>query len=559
MIENDNISTEIGDIIIFQTVPMLNVQTITSYADSVTGEVGTSRYFDREYQYSIDGGVTWSDWYNLNGANVSNILNINLLLQSDFHQLVIQFKFTRSGTDVTSELQINSISINGTNVERGSVFMVGGTSIFSETIYNNIDVINLMVNLAQKMYDFGVVPAYFTRQIEDTGFNSDAAYIDFWEAIAYFYAVILVDSKKFENVYWRRPLLCEFLTEKNIFLCDCSNIIQMQLIAQNFLTEVRVRGTEEIFKPAGYEYSIGYRNTYTLPTSYVIQPSTSVQIDGIVYPEISALPFGWTLNGDVLVANDRNTHAVLFYDATTDAYEILPTGVSIVFPTDTSNILKLYDGEYLRLICFNGQCDAFIYNNISDIFQGWCLSNASPCYQGLRPQQNKSLILAYEQQASVLDLTKYPLINAANIYIGVANNPNVVSDTMMYISSNGSPCFPGVPQQQINVSTHFTVNIVSTTLQVSGLIKLTNLLTLDEFDTPVTLGGGQNIFTIDTDINPAQYSVELIFEHSGTMISEVTDDAGIDIFESDTTGNIDLLYSLNNVGSPLILVNLNFS
>ncbi|HSY76362.1 MAG TPA: hypothetical protein VK890_05870, partial [Bacteroidia bacterium] len=212
-----------------------------------------------------------------------------------------------------------------------------------------------------------------------------------------------------------------------------------------------------------------------------------------------------------------------------------------------------------RLICYNVTCDEFLYNNVSDIFSGWCLSNSSPCYQGLRPQRNMSILKAYEQQASVLDLTKYPLINGSRIYIGVANNPYGVSDNVMYISSDGNPCLPGIPALQTNISDHFTANIVSNALTVSGVIIVTNLATLDVFEVPITLSGGNNNFTIDTDLVPAQYSVELNFAHSGTMVAEITDGAAIDYFITDTTGTVDLVYALNNVGGTTIIVNLTFS
>jgi hypothetical protein len=556
MILNDNIATQIGDCIYFQTVPMLNMQTVTAYSDSVTGEIGTSRYFDREFQYSLDGGITFSGWANLNGSNSTNITQINLLLTSNFHQLVILFKFTRVGTDNTGQLQINSISINGTNVDRGSVFLVSGKSIFKDTVFNNINVLNLMINLSAKMYELGIVPAYLTRKEEESGFMSDEAYIDFWQTIAYFYSVLTIDSIKFENVYWRRPLLCEFLNEKNIFLCDCTDMVQMQLIAQNFYTEIRVRGTEEIFKSKGYEYNVGYRNSYNLPTSYVIQPSSGVQIDGIIYKEIYTLPFGWTVQGTALVAADKNYHQVLFFDG--QGFTIPPAGKSIIFPTIESKILKQYNGEYLRLICFNNQCDEFIFSNVSDIFIGWCMGHASPLYRGLRPQLSTSLIKAYEKQENVQDLNKYPLINSANIYIGIANNPNGVSDTVMYISSDGSPCLAAVIPLLTNVSKHLNVNISSSTISVDGLIKLTNLLTLDEFDIPITTNGIAT-FSINTDLTPARYSVELIFTHTGTMVSSVNDGAALEYDFVDVTGTMDQLYSLTNVGSDIININVNFS
>lgn len=537
---------------------MLNIQTIINYSDNTTGETSI-RTFSRNFQYSLDGGVTFSDWYNLDGINASNITNINTYLQSDFHQLVIRFKYTRTGTDNTGELQINSISVNGTNIDRGSVFIVSAKGLFADTVYNNINVMMLMINLAQKMYENGIVPAYITRQEQENGFMSDQAYIDFWEAIAYFYAIISIDSIKFENIYWNRPLICEFLTEKNVFLCDCTNIIEMQLIAQNFYTEMRVRGTEEIFKPQGYQYNIGYRNTYSLPVSYVIQPSTGVQIDGIVYTEVSDLPFGWTVQGGtVLISSDRNYHQVLFFNNSTSNYDIPSGNQSIVFPTSNSGILKPYDGEYLRLICYSNLCDEFIYNVVPEIFQGWCLSNASPCYQGLRPQYGRGLVKGYEFQADVQDLTKYPLINPSQIFIGIAENPLGIQDTVMYISADGSPCFTNVIPQLLNVSTYLNVNITSSVSQVDGVIKMTNLLTLDEFDIPISLGGQPN-FSINTGLVPARYSVELIFTHNGQMVGDVDDGAALLLPFVDLTGNIDQLYNLNNVGSNVINININFS
>lgn len=557
MITNDNIVSEIGDIIIFDSTPMLNIRSIINYSDNITGETSI-RTFQRDFQYSLDGGVTFSDWYNLNGANVTNITNINTYLTTNFHQLVIRFKYTRTGTDNTGELQINSISVNGTNIERGNVFIISSTGLFKDTVFNNIDVMMLMINLAQKMYETGIVPSYLTRKEEENGFMSDEAYIDFWQAIAYFYAIISIDSIKFENIYWKRPLICEFLKEKNVFLCDCTNIIEMQLIAQNYYTEMRVRGTEEIFKPQGYEYNIGYRNTYTIPVSYVIQPSTAIQIDGIVYTEINDLPFGWTVQGSVLISSDRNYHQILFFNVSSGNYDIVPTNQSIIFPTTESGILKRYNGEYLRLICYSAQCDEFIYNNVPQIFQGWCLSNSSPCYQGLRPQYGRGLVKGYEFQADVQDLTKYPLINPDLIFIGITENPFGVQDTVMYISADGSPCFANVIPQLLNVSKHLNLNITSSVSQVDGLIKVTNLLTLDEFDIPVSLSGQPN-FSVITDLVPSRYSIELIFTHNGKMIGDVDDGAALELDFVDLTGTMDQLYSLENVGSDTINININFT
>lgn len=558
MIIQDNISTNPGDVIIFTTVPMLNIQSVSVYTDDTTGETG-SRFFSRNFCFSLDGGVTFSDWLNLDGGNIANITNVNQYLTSNWHQLVFQFSFTRKGNDPTGQLQINSISINGTIVDRGNVFTISSKGLFRDVVFNNVNVMNLMVNLAQKMYEQGIVPTYLTRKEEESGFNSDEQYIDFWEAIAYFYAIISIDSIKFENIYWRRPLLCEFLRQRNVFICDCTNMRELQLIAQNYYTEMRVRGTEEIFKPMGYQYPIGYRNIYTLPLGYIIQPSTGIFIDGIIYPEIDVMPFGWTLqaNGLSVIAGDKNYHKVLFSDSDGN-YTIPPVTVSLLFPTTQSGIFKQYNGEYLRLICYNAQCDEFIYNNVSDLYTGWCLNNASPCYEGLRPQRNKSILKAYEKQGSVQDLEVYPLINSNRIFIGITENPYGATDTVMYINSDGAPCFANVIPQLLNVSRHLVVNINSTTQTVEGMIKITNLLTSEEFDVPVSLYGEPH-FQILTDLIPARYSIELIFTHSGTMVSNVNDGDALNNYFVDDPGTMDEIYDMTNVGTDTLYVDLNFS
>lgn len=557
MILNDNICTETGDAIVFQSVVMQNITTLASYTDTLVGVTGT-RYFEKLFKYSLDGGVVYcADWMTLTDANLQTI---NANLAGNYHQLVFLFQYKRVGTDNTGQLELQDITINGTHVPRQSSFNVSRKSMFKGVIENNINTLNLMVNLAQKMYNSGLSPEYLVRGEQTEDILNDEDYVDYWQMVAYYYSVLTVDNIKFENIYWNRPLLCEYLKQRNVFVCNCDDIIEMQLIAQNYYNEMRVRGTEEVFKPKGYEYEFGYRFNYRFPTGFVIMPLTPVMIDGIIYEEISTLPNGWTSYDENLIAPDLNYHKVLFYNEGTFAYDLLPTARALIFPTTQSKVYKKYNGEYLRLICYN-VCDEFIYNNVPLIYHGWCVGNSSPLYKGLRPQRQKSLIKGYEKTKNVRNLSRYPLINAAQVYIGVTTNPEgIANDTVMYISANGQPCFPDVLEQVTGVSTHLTLKLAhKASSGVGGNIIVTNKATLESFIIPVVVFGDAIDMEVDTDLIPGKYTIEFDLNFNGMMGGELNDGAARRINLQSTTGGVYIeLYDMDPVGSPIININMSF-
>lgn len=69
------------------------------------------------------------------------------------------------------------------------------------------------------------------------------------------------------------------------------------------------------------------------------------------------------------------------------------------------------DGELLRLIKYNPLVDEFIFNLYKPEHFGWNLGNSSPCYRGMRINDNANKY--YEQQAEPSDITKYPISGAA--------------------------------------------------------------------------------------------------------------------------------------------------
>jgi hypothetical protein len=399
MIINDNTLTEIGDAIFFESTPIWGF---------VRQYTGFTENFEKEFRYSYNGGITYSDWKTLNNTNLQNVftswqeansnsLSNDLDKKSD---LKFQFKYERGGTDSTGVLNFYGLTINGTAIQRELEFKTAKNTIFKDVIDNNIDVFNTTINILEKLYEHGVVPEYVDRKKDEVNtFIEDEDYIALWKNISEFFVVLYVYALRFSKMYWKKELLCEYLADKGIFLCDCDDIVEMQLITQNFYDEIRQRGTVEVFRPKGFQYNVGRRKKYH-STVTEITKTEPVLIDGVEYAQ-NTLPYGWTfVNGD-LYSNDNNYHEVLFFGNT------LPTSVSVTAPTEYSGVLKQYNGEYLRLICYSDKCDEFMYNQVNVKDFGWCVGQSSPMYRGLAGQYG-SIVKAYEKFKDFVDTTKYP-------------------------------------------------------------------------------------------------------------------------------------------------------
>lgn len=397
MIINDNIANQLGDVIEFKTVPLFNITQLLSYTDSITGTTA-GRFFGKKFCYTFDG-VVYTEYTDLTNENLKAV---NAYLP-DNPFVVLKFRYERQGGDNTGQLVINSVTVNGVYNHVPPNFQTSKQTPFAQLVYDNVDVWNIAMNLAQKMYEEGIIPVYLTRGEEADNIFIDKDYIDFWEVVAKLFGLILVDSYKFTVIYWRKELLAEYLKQRGICIRDNEDIVTLQQIAKHFFDEVRQRGTAQIFKPKGYEYPTGRRYVYEspYPDSETLRPSLPVWIDGVQYREVEELPDGWVwLTGNtvenehgLLLAPDANYHSVEFNDANGTRINYLSK--ALLQASITTGITKDYDGEYLRLINYKVG-DEFMYNLPERKHTGWCLGNSSPMYKGLGPQQNKNLIKVYD-------------------------------------------------------------------------------------------------------------------------------------------------------------------
>jgi len=431
MISENLECTQAGDVILFESTPIWGFdRDFVTFSDSITGQLA-ERYFNKQFRYSFDGGIVYMDWMDLSDVNLSQInvewnkINGGAVTQArdERSDLKMQFKYTRAGETVGGNLKLNSLTINGTAVARDFEFKAVSNTIFADIINNNIDVFNMTLNIVEKMYEQGIIPEYLDRKKDEkTTLVEDKDYIDFWKTIAEFYVVIFTYVLRFTKIYWTRELLCEYLAQKGIIFCKCADIIEMQQIAQNFYDEIRQRGTTEIFYPKNHEYPAGNRFAYTAPSPFYLMPSSPIMIDGIKYTEFDELPYGWLMISDdsaplyQLISPDTNYHQVLFCDILTGQISIQPSSKVLLQPTEYSSIFKAYNGEYLRLICYNDNCDEFIFNQVNIKDFGWNVGNSSPLYRGLDDQYG-SIVKAYEKVKDFTIIGKYPWFGIYDIVI----------------------------------------------------------------------------------------------------------------------------------------------
>lgn len=429
MIINYFTATKDGDIIVFEKKLLFSKNPTMTFVDSTSGET-IDNYFIKNFCYALDG-VHFNSWRSLDQSNL-NILSSLLTQDNKKIWLQFQYVYTISPSGVNGlSLTVNSATLNGNNLLKNYNYQLTNTTIFGKYVNDSLTY-KMTINLAEKLYDSGIVPEFFDRKSETFSLSTDEDYIDFWTSVAHFYSLFYVYALRFTTIYYN-DLLCEFLKEKNIFFCNCSDQFTLQLLAKNYYSEIKARGTIEIFRKKGFEYKVGYRWRYTVPVGYIIDNTTGVMIDGIVYflgklevggdfnsdfnidfsigieanTPPSNLPFGWyydSVNG-YLYSPDKNYHTVYFYNSTTHSYTT-SGAKTLSSPTNKSGIKKLYNGEFLRLICYD-DCNEFIYLVRPIKNCGWNLNNSSPMYRGLSKIYNDSIIKAFENTFDFKDLTNY--------------------------------------------------------------------------------------------------------------------------------------------------------
>jgi hypothetical protein len=243
-----NKSTEIGDVIqIITDVPFLGLIALSSFIDDTVGEY-TDRKFYKSFRYSVDG-VNWTAFVELTDANIAGVE-----VQSN-DTFFAEYLYQRIGTDATGELEFNSVTLNGEFVELtdGPAYIA---SIFNSYFnFNNICSISWSVNVLEKLYKKGIVPAFLEREL--TGTNADDRdYIDFWRAVTHYFALYVCLARKFQFFYQNQDLLLEYVKQRGLFVCEETSLVDLMYLMTNYYDEIRQRGTRQVFIPQATDITI---------------------------------------------------------------------------------------------------------------------------------------------------------------------------------------------------------------------------------------------------------------------------------------------------------------
>jgi len=236
----DNISTEIGDSLIIQPgIPITGLATLTGYVDSILNETAT-RFFKREFRYSLDT-INWTVWDDL---TVGNLIAIPTDPTFDF---MIEYRYTRDGSDDTGTLVFENVDIQGTYIQQQcSITFQNSVFAYFSTGCNSLPVLQWCISVLEKMYKPGIVSKTLLRDENQNQNEEDRDYIDFWRAVACYFATLVAHAREFEKFQTNRYLLLEYLKQRGMFVCDEMSIVDLNYLMENFYDEIRQRGTPQI-------------------------------------------------------------------------------------------------------------------------------------------------------------------------------------------------------------------------------------------------------------------------------------------------------------------------
>jgi hypothetical protein len=222
-------------------IPLRGIDEIGGFTDSITGEAA-QRFFIKEFCYTVDG-VNFSDYQTLDDTALS-LINFD-----EKNDLLLKFRYTRSGTTTTGTLTLNSIRIDCTYTLKGLQILSfrrdGALSMFS-TANKNFN--ESWFNFLDKIYHYGVLPTYVKRGDTDYDDFSEDDFITLFKSICYFYGLMdFLTEKNVSEFFSYRDEFSRFLQQRNIFLSGDETIAALTLLRNRFYRNISKRGTDDVF------------------------------------------------------------------------------------------------------------------------------------------------------------------------------------------------------------------------------------------------------------------------------------------------------------------------
>lgn len=237
----NNRVTEDGDVLIIQPeVPIIGLLSLYNFVDTTDGEVQTD-YFRKEFRYSTNGGVTYSEWIELSLLNISNVTI------TKYNQFFIEYRYTRIGNTPEIDLEFDDILVSGTFEELP--YPIYNTTNFKKFFQvNDINVFGWALNVLEKLYQTGILPEYVVRNRGNNNLE-DEDFIVYFNTITHYFALIVYFARQFRDISQSPLLLEEFLRQKGIELGNITTNEKID-VYNDYLTQFKQRGTSDMMKKA---------------------------------------------------------------------------------------------------------------------------------------------------------------------------------------------------------------------------------------------------------------------------------------------------------------------
>lgn len=239
----DNRLENIGDKLVIEVnAEIRGLVHITDFIEDIDG-LTTARTVSREFRIQIEG-MFWTDWAEMNQHNLAadNYVSTNVLC--------IQVRYTRTGTDDSGVIEFNSISFSGDveNIEYQMPTVYN--SVFAD-IVNSVEFDALGLNIFKKLYYRGIVPQYI-RRAENRDYHEDKDYIDLFNVIAKFFALLIRFYISFEEFSDNYDMLLEQTRGYGININTANTSIEdLRYLCENLIAQISSRGTRRIFSRRG--------------------------------------------------------------------------------------------------------------------------------------------------------------------------------------------------------------------------------------------------------------------------------------------------------------------
>lgn len=348
----NNTATEIGDVLLITVnVPVVGLTSLTSFVDSVIGETGT-RYFTREFRYSIDG-LNFSLWQTLTNAN---LLAIDI---SPAYAFRVQYRYTRAGTDPTGVLEFENVELLGTSTPTTC------PQAYLDSIFNqffscySIDVLNWCLNVLEKVYKKGIVPKYIDRGGNENFDWEDKDFIDFWRTVCCYFAVVVNYGRQFQNFPNNSLLLVEYIKSKGLYISEDQSEEDLLYLMEYFWDEMRKRGTLQI--ATTYQAIDVDESSSSVPGGSVnlldgelLRLITKAALDEFIFCYVEPWKVGWNVNNSSPLHRGINSYynAIKILEKSEDVLDLAKYSL---YTTETPSNIDLYvtgGRSYMRISPF---------------------------------------------------------------------------------------------------------------------------------------------------------------------------------------------------------------